>query len=121
MIKLQAFCGKCSFEESGISDMSCGYEDYSTGVFKWENHQADTPSEGSYKPPDQDHTSSSPSGHYMLVDHSNNIYGESAVLRSPTLGATTELCTFRFWYHMQGDQQQELIIFNTVINDICNM
>ena len=91
--------------------MNCGYEDSSTGIFKWENHKAETPSEGVYKPPEQDHTTSSGSGHYMFVDHSNNIYGESAVLQGPKLGETRELCTYRFWYHLQGDQDQDLAIF----------
>ena len=72
------------------------------------------PSDGVFKPPVEDHTTSSGSGHYMLVDHSHNLFGESAILKGPKFGRTKELCTYRFWYHMQGDQDQQLSVFNMV-------
>ena len=87
--------------------MTCSYYDDSTGKFKWEIHKANTESNEEFKPPDTDHTTSSDSGHYIMVDHSDNIFGETSILKGPILGHTKELCLFRFWYHIEGDQEQQ--------------
>ena len=89
-------CGSCSFEDNQL-DPSCGYLDSSTGSFSWSQVEA----AGSAGPP-VDHSTNSEAGHYMMVLHSDNLFGEEAVLTSPGLSPTKNMCSVRFWYHVQS-------------------
>ena len=88
-------CGSCDFEDN-LLDPSCGYLDSSTGTFRWSNVQAGDPG------PAVDHTVETEDGHYMMVVHSDNLFGEEAVLTSPAISKTKNMCTLRFWYHVQS-------------------
>ena len=103
-------CGSCSFE-GGLLDPSCGYQDSSTGTFQWSNVQAGSPG------PVLDHSTGTEEGHYMMVLHSDNLYGEEAVLTSPAISATKNMCTLRFWYHVQAQTKTVFSVSLTDSND----
>ena len=107
----QASCGPCTFEPRDPLEASCGYKDSSTGAFKWENIQASTMTS---PPPFVDHTTNSSSGHYMYVDHSDNLYGDTALLKGPQLGKTKSLCTLRLWYFIAGTRSQKFVVYSMV-------
>ena len=106
----EASCGSCTFEENGSLPMECGYEDTSSGAFGWDNLVAGTIANS----PSVDHTTNSSAGHYMFVDHTDNLFGETAVLTGPKMGRTNSLCSLEFWYHMSGDRTQTLILYSMV-------
>ena len=90
--------------------MECGYEDTSSGAFGWDNLVAGSISNS----PNVDHTTNSSTGHYMFVDHTDNLFGETAVLTGPQMGRTSSLCSLELWYHMSGDRSQTLILYSMV-------
>jgi hypothetical protein len=108
----QAFCGSCTFED--ISSPDCGYEDVSTGIFRWESVQAGSGQDSSPPPPAVDHSTNSSDGHYMFLDHSDNLFGETALLTGPRMGKTTALCALQLWYHMTGERSQVLTVYSMV-------
>ena len=112
----QASCGSCTFESNSTLDPNCGYVDMSTGIFQWDNVQATAEPGADVKPP-VDHTTNSSSGHYMLVDHTDNFYGETALLLGPQMGRTTEMCTLSVWFYMTGERSQQLAIYSLVSVD----
>ena len=103
-------CGSCSFDDSTFGDADCGYEDASTGEYHWINYKANSSSSSHTKPPPVDHSQGTEEGHYMFVDHSNNIWGNKSVLNSPLLGDLSQLCSLQFWYHMAGESEMNLIV-----------
>ena len=90
--------------------MECGYEDTSSGAFGWDNMVAGSISNS----PSVDHTTNSSAGHYMIVDHTDNLFGETAVLTGPKMGRTGSLCSLELWYHMSGDRSQTLVLYSMV-------
>ena len=106
----QASCGSCTFEPADSPVANCGYKDMSSGSFQWDNVEAGA----SPSSPDTDHTTNSSSGHFMLVDHSDNLFGETAVLKGPALGKTMQLCSLQLWYHMSGDRAQTITVYLVV-------
>ena len=90
--------------------MECGYEDTSSGAFGWDNMVAGSISSS----PSVDHTTNSSAGHYMIVDHTDNLFGETAVLTGPKMGRTGSLCSLELWYHMSGDRSQTLVLYSMV-------
>nr|XP_014344168.1 PREDICTED: MAM and LDL-receptor class A domain-containing protein 1-like [Latimeria chalumnae] len=98
--------GSCTFEER-----VCGWRDMSTGTCEWRLQQGLT---AAGTAPQEDHTTGTPTGWYMLVDSSTGSFESKALLESPVLGEAASTCTISFWYHMSGFKDSSLAL--SIIN-----
>ncbi|CAE1245720.1 unnamed protein product [Acanthosepion pharaonis] len=102
-------CGTCNFELVG----NCGWNDRSTGRFKWQSHQGDSP--GKFGPI-KDHTSNSDIGKYMMVLGNAGVSRSHAILLTRPFGATASTCQVEFYVYMTGDGTGEISL--NIINPV---
>ncbi|GFN85250.1 MAM and LDL-receptor class a domain-containing protein 2-like [Plakobranchus ocellatus] len=94
----EKMCGACDFE---TDDANCGWLYASTGRFRWlRSKQADMGTVG----PGIDNTLGTSAGHYLYVLPDFGITSQSAVIKSPKLGAISAACIMTFYYHVNPSQ-----------------
>ncbi|EDV21956.1 uncharacterized protein TRIADDRAFT_59472 [Trichoplax adhaerens] len=111
----EANCGTCTFEKRLIfSDVNCGWYNGSSDNFDWVRHKGSTPS--FQTGPATDHTLQTSSGHYLYIETSNGIIGNTADLYSSIIQFAPATCVFSFWRHMYGDSIGNLNVFVATTN-----
>ncbi|CAL4124080.1 unnamed protein product, partial [Meganyctiphanes norvegica] len=97
---------RCDLEHGLCSDWTQEEDDNSN----WHIMQANDYNEGLW--PEDDHTTHTTQGHYLLLDTdlNGNDNRQKARLHSPVITGTTA-CTIRFWYHMRGEHPGKLNIY----------
>ncbi|XP_014680989.1 PREDICTED: MAM and LDL-receptor class A domain-containing protein 1-like [Priapulus caudatus] len=94
----------CDFESSDM----CGYKHDVTSDFKWRWNQGHAGSSGSG--PSADHTYGTSFGHYVYIETSAQVAGETARLISGPHAQTDGKC-LKFYYHMYGDHVDTLNVY----------
>ncbi|GAB1608585.1 hypothetical protein Ahia01_001142700 [Argonauta hians] len=87
-------CGDCNFEEG-----FCGWQDNSTGKYKWALHQGDQMGKIG---PVKDHTTDSIKGKYMRVFPAPGVFETPARLRTRPFGETAKDCSVEFYVFLSG-------------------
>ena len=100
----EAQCGQCNFE-NGL----CGWTDLSNGRYNWTRHSG-SQNTGKANGPSTDHTTNAATGNYMYVEGTNGVFFSKAILQSPALPATSNICEMYFWYNMNGANVGTLVV-----------
>uniref|UniRef100_A0A4W3GUH2 MAM and LDL receptor class A domain containing 1 n=1 Tax=Callorhinchus milii TaxID=7868 RepID=A0A4W3GUH2_CALMI len=119
-------CGDASDEENCRSNLLCDFENglcnweqATEDDFDWTRNRGQTPSLNTG--PSKDHTFGTAQGHYFYIEVSEQQFGNTAMLVSPILEATTnnihKTCIFRFHYHMFGMQIFRLAVHKRIYSN----
>ncbi|XP_077537457.1 MAM and LDL-receptor class A domain-containing protein 1-like isoform X2 [Haemaphysalis longicornis] len=106
-------CGSCSFENS-----TCGWSLDGEGLirsddFHWKRQKA-----ASSTGPQEDHTTSSKRGYYLLLETNKPVEGMTSIgeASSPTLHNSGHLCVVKFWFNYHGLDDVELLSLELRVN-----